>query len=333
MGKRALITGAGGQDGSYLSELLLSKGYEVWGMTRVGVTPNLNNLKDAIEEGLHVIHGDMQDAESLARVVEVSGPDEVYNLAAVSFVPVSWECPGLTMDVNAAGVVRLLEAVRRYKPDAKFYQASTTEMFGAVEESPQRESTPFRPVNIYAAAKLAAHWTAIQYREQFGMFVCCGILGNHESPRRSPQFVTHKITNTIARQVAGLEKGKLTLWTLDSVRDWGYAGDYVEAMHAMLQQDEPDDYCIGTGVGRTVGYLVDTAYSMVGLDWEEWVEIKPPPGFKIDPRAAFVVDASKAQKAFNWKAKTDLKRLIEMLLEADLQCYGRSMRTVDSLHG
>jgi GDPmannose 4,6-dehydratase len=318
--KRALVIGSTGQDGSYLSEFLLGKGYEVWGTTRVTANPNVANLKGCLgNPRFHLLRLDLLDAESIYGAIASAMPDEIYNLGAVTFVPASWQCPSLTMDVNAGGVVRLLEAVRRSKSPTKVYQASTTEMFGATRDWPQSELTPFRPISPYATAKCAAHWTAGAYRQQYGTFVCCGILGNHESPRRSLEFVTHKITDHAVRISLGLTKEPLELWTLDTIRDWGFAGDYVQAMWMMLQQPEADDYVIGTGIGHTVGDLAREAFAAVGLNWGDWVTVKPPGWFKLDEESIFVTDPSKAIRQFGWRATTDFDGLIHMMVDADLE--------------
>jgi len=315
---RALVTGVGGQDGSYLAELLLSKGYEVFGTTRVSINPNLQNLSEvATNPNFHLLQADMTDSESLARAVRQSEPDEIYNLAAVSYMPASWDCPAHVVNVNAAGPTRLLEAARQIAPKAKFYQASTSEMFGAIAESPQNELTPFRPVHPYGAAKLSAHWTAIAFREQYGLQVSCGILFNHESPRRGPQFVTTKVARAAAAISLGYAQ-KLPLWTLDPVRDWGYAGDYVEAMWRMLQQEKAGDYVIGTGVGHTVRDLVECAFGYLNLDWRDWVVLSPPPGWSVDTRANYIADASRAEKELGWKPPTDFKQLIHVMVDHEV---------------
>jgi len=317
--KHALVTGAGGQDGSYISELLLSKGYEVFGTTRISINPNLQNLLEVIKNpNFHLLQADMTDSESLARAVRQSEPDEIYNLAAVSYMPASWDCPAHVINVNAVGPVRLLEATRNLCPHAKFYQASTSEMFGAVTESPQNELTPFRPVHPYGAAKLSAHWTAIAFREQYGLHVSCGILFNHESPRRGQQFVTAKVVRAAANISLGSTE-KLSLWTLDSVRDWGFAGNYVEAMWRMLQREKAGDYVIGTGVGHSVRDLVECAFGYLNLDWRDWVVLNPPIGWSVDTRANYIADASRAEKELGWKPTVDFKQLIHMAVDADIK--------------
>lgn len=315
--RRALITGVAGQDGSYLAELLLKKGYEVWGTVRTSARPDLSNLSAVIESSrLHLVKADMVDSESLFKAVDAAKPDEVYNLAAITHAPTSWLCPSLTLDVNGAGVSRILEATRIVAPKARFYQASTSELFGAVRTTPQNESTPFRPNHPYSSAKLAGHMVAVQYREQYGMFVCCGILFNHESPRRGDAFVTRKVTRAVARIAAG-HREVLSLWTLDTVRDWGFAGDYVRAMWLMLQQPKPDDYVVGTGKGRTVGELCQIAFGIMGLDWRKWVEVKPPGWFKPDTGSRYVADPSKARRVLGWRPRWSFDRLICEMVESD----------------
>ena len=320
--KRALITGSAGQDGSYLSELLLSKGYEVFGTIRTSANPNLCNLSAVVSDPrFHLLKADMTDSESLARAVRTSMPDEVYNLAAISHAPTSWECPSLTFNVNAVGVSRMLEAVRSIKPDARFYQASTSELFGGVRTTPQDESTPFLPNHPYSAAKHAAHLITQQYRQQYGMFACCGILFNHESPRRRTAFVTRMVTDSVARILAG-DKKKLELWTVDTIRDWGFAGDYVRAMWMMLQREQPDDYVIGSGIGRTVGELCEIAYRMAGLNWKDWVTVKPPSWFKPDVKSRYVANPAKARMVLGWQPEWSFDKLIYAMLENDMELYG-----------
>ncbi len=315
--KRALITGLAGQDGSYLAEFLLRKGYEVWGTVRTSARPDLSNLGVAGNDPrLHILKADMVDSESLFKAVMAAKPDEVYNLAAISHAPTSWLCPSLTLDVNGAGVGRILEATRLIVPKARFYQASTSELFGAVRETPQNEDTPFSPNHPYAAAKLAGHMIARQYREQYGMFVCCGILFNHESPRRSDAFVTRKITKAVARAAAGHNE-KFNLWTLDTVRDWGFAGDYVRAMWMMLQMSPPRDYVIGTGEGRTVGELCQIAFGIMGLDWKRYVVVRPPDWFKPDTKSKYTADPRLARLRLGWRPKWSFHKLIYSMIERD----------------
>lgn len=317
--KKALITGITGQDASYLSELLLEKGYKVYGLRRRASNLNYGcseHLKDYIE----FVYADMEDLPSLIRAIEIAQPDEVYNLAAQSFVQTSWEQPILTAKVNALGVANILEAIRIVKPDTRFYQASTSEMFGKVQEVPQTEKTPFYPRSPYGVAKLYGHWITINYRESYNMFTCCGILFNHESPRRGLEFVTRKITNAVAHIKYGLQK-ELRLGNLDAKRDWGYAGDYVKAMWLMLQQDEPDDYVIASGETHTVREFVQLAFEYVGLNWEDYVVIDPK---FIRPAEVDLLlgNPEKARRKLNWKPKVSFKELVYMMVEADLKRIG-----------
>ncbi len=318
--KRALITGIFGQDGHFLAALLTSLGYVVFGMYRQSVNRerDIARLRAFVGEenskNLRLLEGDMSDHESLIACVRDSEPDEVYNLAAISYAPVSWRLPVKTMDINATGVVRLLQAVRQCAPGARFYQASTSEMFGAVVESPQSESTPFRPVHPYGVAKVAGHWNAVNFREQHGMHVSCGILFNHESELRGDQFVTVKVCKTAVEQKYFGRVEPLRLWTLDTVRDWGYAGDYVRAMHLMVQQDVPGDYVVGTEVGHTVGDLVKGVYDRLGMDWKNHVVVEPPSHFKVDLRCNFIADARKIRAATGWAPETSFSELIEKIM-------------------
>jgi len=314
--KRALITGITGQDGSYLAELLLSKGYKVYGIRRRTSDLNYGNVEH-LKNDIEFIYADMTDLPSLIRAVEISQPDEVYNLAAQSFVQTSWEQPILTSEVDGLGVTNILEAIRMVKPDTRFYQASTSEMFGKVQEIPQNEKTPFYPRSPYGVAKLYAHWITVNYRESFGMFNCCGILFNHESPRRGLEFVTRKVTDAAVRIKLGLQK-ELRMGNLDAKRDWGFAGDYVYAMWLMLQQDEPDDYVIATGKTRTIRELLDTAFKIVGLNYEDYVVIDPR---FIRPAEVDILlgDPSKAKKKLGWEPKVSFEEMIEMMIEEDFR--------------
>lgn len=319
--KRALITGVTGQDGSYLAELLLAKGYEVYGMLRRGSSPNLARISH-LEGRLHLVPGDLLDSQSLWEVVETARPDEVYNLAAQSFVGASWRQPLLTSECNALGVTRLLDAVRRLAPQARFYQASSSEMFGQVRETPQRESTPFHPRSPYGVAKAYGHWITVNCRESYGMFACSGILFNHESPRRSVEFVTRKISDGVARIKLGLAD-ELVLGNLEARRDRGFAGDYVEAMWRMLQQPEPDDYVIATGQAHSVQDFVATAFAHVGLDWQPYVRqdsqyLRPA---EID---LLVGDSAKAHRALGWRPTVGFAELVAMMVDADLRRLGGS---------
>jgi GDPmannose 4,6-dehydratase len=319
--KKALITGITGQDGSYLAELLLQKGYEVHGIIRRASTFNTDRIdhlyNDANVYGkqLFLHFGDVTDSTNLVKLLYGVQPDEVYNLAAQSHVRVSFDIPEYTADVTAVGTVRILEAIRETGLKAKFYQASSSEMFGMVKESPQTEKTAFHPRSPYAAAKVYAHWMTVNYRESYGMFAASGILFNHESPRRGETFVTRKITRAVARIKAGLQT-KLFLGNLDAKRDWGYAKEYVEAMWLMLQQNEPDDYVIATGETHSVREFLQEAFSYVDLNWEDYVELdsrylRPA---EVDH---LVGDASKAKQEFGWEPKVTFKELVRLMVDAD----------------
>lgn len=319
--KRALITGVTGQDGSYLAELLLAKGYEVYGMVRRGSSPNLARVAH-LEGRLHLLPGDLLDSQSLWEVVETARPDEVYNLAAQSFVGTSWRQPVLTSECNALGVTRLLDAVRKLAPQARFYQASSSEMFGQARETPQRESTPFHPRSPYGVAKAYGHWITVNYRESYGLFACSGILFNHESPRRSVEFVTRKISDGVARIKLGLAD-ELVLGNLEARRDWGFAGDYVEAMWRMLQQPEPDDYVIATGQAHAVQDFVATAFAHVGLDWQPYVR-QDPQYMRPAEIDLLVGDPTKAYRTLGWRPTVGFAELVAMMVEADLRRLGGS---------
>ena len=320
--KRALITGVTGQDGSYLAELLLEKGYEVYGVVRRSSSFNTERL-DRIYQDPHVpdyrlrlVYGDLDDASSLNRVLRSVKPDEIYNLGAQSHVRVSFDVPEYTASTVGLGTLRLLEAIRDsgQEKSVRFYQASSSEMFGGAKP-PQSESTPFEPRSPYACAKVFAHQLAQNYREAYGMFICCGILFNHESPRRGIPFVTRKITRTAARIKHGLEK-KLYLGNLKAKRDWGFAGDYVEAMWLMLQQDKPDDYVVATGESHSVEECLDVSFGVLGLDWKKYVEIDPR-YFRPTEVDHLHGDPSKANRVLGWKPKVSFKGLIEMMVKAD----------------
>jgi GDPmannose 4,6-dehydratase len=318
MTKAALITGITGQDGSYLAELLLAKGYEVYGLVRRLSTPNMSRISH-IADNIIFLEGDLTDQSSLNVAVQTAQPDEVYNLAAQSFVATSWNQPVLTGNVTGLGVTRILDAVKHFCRDAKFYQASSSEMFGNVEEVPQNEDTRFCPRSPYAIAKVYGYYTTVNYRESYGMFCCNGILFNHESPRRGIEFVTRKITDGVARIHAGHSK-ELRLGNLDAKRDWGYAADYVEAMWRMLQQDAPDDYVVATGESHSVREFVEMAFSSVGLDWRDHVKMDERfmrPAEVPELRG----DASKAKEALGWAAKTSFEELVEMMVRADIKKY------------
>lgn len=322
MTKRALITGITGQDGSYLAEFLLSKGYEVHGMVRRASTEGFERIQH-IRDQLHLHQADLLDQLSLVRLVAEVRPHEVYNLAAMSFVPTSWEQPLLTGEFTALGVTRMLEAIRHVDPTIRFYQASSSEMFGAVREEPQNENTPFYPRSPYGVAKVYGHWITVNYRESFGVFACSGILFNHESPRRGKEFVTRKVTDAVARIKLGLQD-KLYLGNLDAMRDWGFAGDYVEAMWMMLQQPKPDDYVIATGEKHSVRELVELAFDYAGLDWKRYVEIDPK---LIRPAEVYTLrgDASKARRVLQWAPKVSFPELVKMMVDADLERVRREI--------
>ena len=316
--KSALITGITGQDGPYLAEFLLSKGYKVSGTVRRLSTPNMENIKD-IADKIELYSADLLDQSSLTDAIRESEPDEVYNLAAQSFVKASWDQPVLTGEFTGLGVTRVLEAIRTVNAKIKFYQASSSEMFGKVTETPQREITRFHPRSPYGVAKVYGHYITLNYRESYDMFACSGILFNHESPRRGIEFVTRKITNGVARIKLGKQE-KLVLGSLEPKRDWGFAGDYVEAMWLMLQQDKPDDYVIATGENHSVKEFVQEAFKVAGIeDWEKYV-ISDSEKYTRPAEVDYLIgDASKAQKELGWKPKTSFKELVKMMVEADLK--------------
>ncbi len=313
--KRALITGITGQDGSYLAEFLLEKGYEVYGMTRRSSTmgfERINHLMDKVT----LLQGDLLDGASLIDAVRASKPTEVYNLAAQSFVQTSWNQAVLTGEFTALGVTRMLDAIRAVDPSIRFYQASSSEMFGKVQAVPQIESTPFYPRSPYGVAKLYGHWITVNYRESYDMFACSGILFNHESPRRGLEFVTRKVTDAVARIKLGLAS-ELRLGNLDAKRDWGFAGDYVKAMWLMLQQDQPEDYVIATNETHSVEELVDVAFAHVGLNWRDHV-VQDPKFMRPAEVDLLIGDPKKAQDKLGWKPEVSFKQLVEMMVEADL---------------
>ncbi|MCM3127717.1 GDP-mannose 4,6-dehydratase [Paenibacillus provencensis] len=314
--KTALITGVTGQDGSYLAEFLLEKGYKVYGLRRRTSTPNYENVEH-IKDQIHWISGDLTDLASLIEAVRFSNPDEVYNLAAQSFVAASWPQPLLTGQITALSVTNMLEAVRIIKPSARFYQASSSEMFGKVVETPQKETTPFYPRSPYGVAKVYGHWITVNYRESFNMYACSGILFNHESPRRGLEFVTRKVTDAAARIKLGLQT-ELRMGNLDSLRDWGFAGDYVKAMWLMLQQEEADDYVISTGEMHTVRELLEVAFSYVGLDYNDYVVIDPE---FVRPAEVDLLlgDCSKAKEKLGWTLDVGFEDLIKMMVDSDLE--------------
>jgi GDPmannose 4,6-dehydratase len=318
MGKRALITGLTGQDGSYLAELLLDKGYEVYGFVRRSSSESTERV-DHLGDSVTILGGDMLDQSSLSDAMEESKADEVYNLAAQSFVAESWKEAVHTGDVDALGVTRLLEVVRRVNPDARFYQASSSEMFGKVRETPQSETTPFHPRSPYGVAKVYGFFITLNYRESYGMHASNGILFNHESPRRGIEFVTRKITDGVARIAAGLAT-ELPLGNLEAKRDWGFAGDYVEAMWLMLQQDEPSDYVVATGETHTVREFCEIAFARANLDYEQHVTVDPR--FMRPAEVELLLgDPSKAKKELGWEPKVDFKGLVEMMVDADMERY------------
>ncbi len=316
MSKVALITGITGQDGSYLADFLLEKGYEVHGMVRRASTENFERI--AHLKGKVTLHqADLLDELSLIELMQDVKPDEIYNLAAMSFVPTSWTQPILTSEFTGIGVVRVLEAVRRVCPKARFYQASSSEMFGHVRETPQTENTPFYPRSPYGVSKVYGHYITVNYRESYDLFAVSGILFNHESPRRGLEFVTRKVTDSVARIKLGLQD-KLYMGNLDAKRDWGFAGDYVRAMWMMLQADKPDDYVISTGETHTVRELCEVAFSRVGLNYEDYVEIDPK-FFRPAEVELLLGDASKAKRELGWEPNVTFKGLIEMMVDADLE--------------
>jgi len=318
---RALITGITGQDGSYLAELLLGKGYEVFGIVRRSSVKKLDRI-EALVDQVELVEGDLTDQSSLDGVIHEVQPDEVYNLAAQSFVPVSWNQPVLTGDVTGLGVIRILEAIRKHRPQAKFLQASSSEMFGKVRETPQTEKTPFYPRSPYGVAKVFGHYLTVNYRESYGLFACSAMGFNHESPRRGMEFVTRKVTHQVARIKCGLAK-KLMMGNLEAKRDWGFAGDYVRAMWMMLQQSGPDDYVLATGKTHSVRELLEAAFAAVGLDWEEHVEIDPK---FIRPAEVdhLCGDAAKAREKLGWEPEVSFEELVRMMVEADLEAVQRS---------
>jgi GDPmannose 4,6-dehydratase len=316
MTKTALITGITGQDGSYLAEFLLDQGYRVAGMVRRSSTVNFGRIEH-IQDRLTLVHGDLLDQTSLIDILREHKPDEIYNLAAQSFVPVSWKQPVLTGEFTALGVTRMLEAMRSIVPEARFYQASSSEMFGKVQEVPQREQTPFYPRSPYGVAKVYGHWITVNYRESYDLFTCSGILFNHESPRRGLEFVTRKVTYGVAQIKLGLAQ-ELHLGNLDSRRDWGFAGDYVKAMWLMLQQDHPDDYVVGMGETHSVRELCRAAFSSVGLDWENHV-VSDPAFYRPAEVDLLVSDPTKAKEELGWEAEVSFEELIQMMVDADLK--------------
>jgi GDPmannose 4,6-dehydratase len=314
--KTALITGITGQDGSYLAELLLEKGYRVVGMQRRTSTETVGRVAHLLDQ-IELVQGDLLDQLSLIDLMQRYQPDEVYNLAAQSFVPTSWQQPVLTGEFTAIGVTRVLEAIRLCKPDARFYQASSSEMFGKVQAVPQNESTPFYPRSPYGISKLYGHWIAINYRESYNLFACSGILFNHESPRRGIEFVTRKISNGVARIKLGFAD-RLALGNLQAERDWGYAPDYVKAMWMMLQQDQPDDFVVASGRTHSVQRFCELAFDAVGLNWQDYVQVderylRPA---EVD---LLVGDASKARAQLGWQPSVTFEQMVEIMVDADIK--------------
>jgi GDPmannose 4,6-dehydratase len=328
MSKRAIITGITGQDGSYLAELLLSKGYEVVGTTRRASAPNFWRIQHLLDR-ITIAPADLLDQLSLIRVVDAVRPHEFYNLAAMSFVPASWDQPMLTGEFNAQGVTRVLEAIRQVDPTIRLYQASSSEMFGKVREVPQTELTPFYPRSPYGVSKVFAHYITVNYRESYNLFAVSGMLFNHESPRRGLEFVTRKVTDAVARIKLGLQDS-LSLGNLDAHRDWGFAGDYVQAMWMMLQQERPDDFVIATGISHSVRDLVQVAFGHVGLDWRQHVKLDPK---LIRPAEVehLIGDSAKARTQLGWAPSVDFTGLVKMMVDADLKRVAAAPRALDRL--
>jgi GDPmannose 4,6-dehydratase len=328
MPKRAIITGITGQDGSYLAELLLSKGYDVVGIVRRASAPNFWRIQHLLDR-ITIRPADLLDQLSIIRVVDDVRPEEFYNLAAMSFVPASWDQPMLTGEFNAQGVTRVLEAIRQVDPKIRLYQASSSEMFGKVRESPQSELTPFYPRSPYGVSKVFAHYITVNYRESYDMFAVSGMLFNHESPRRGLEFVTRKVTDGVARIKLGLARS-LSLGNLDAERDWGFAGDYVKAMWLMLQQDVADDYVIATGISHTVRDLVEIAFAHVGLDWNKYVN-RDPKLIRPAEVERLIGDASKAKAQLGWTPTVNFERLVKMMVDADLERVSAAPHMADRL--
>lgn len=314
--KKALITGLTGQDGSYLAELLIAKGYQVFGLVRRSSSGNLDRISH-LSGDVQILSGDLLDQSSLMDVIAEAQPDEIYNLASQSYVPISWTQPALTAEYTALGVSRLLESIRRCKPDAKFYQASSSEVFGQPDESPQNERTAFRPRNPYGVAKAYAHWMTINYRQQYNLYTCCGLTYTHESPRRGTEFVFRKITNTAAAIKLGLAN-ELKLGNLEARRDWCYAQDAVYAMWLMLQQEQPDDYIIASGETHSVKELVECAFSCVGLNWQDYVSVDPT-FYRPDEPVQLVGSIDKIKTKLGWKPQHSFDQLVELMVEHDLK--------------
>ena len=316
MARKALITGVTGQDGAYLAQFLLDKGYEVHGMVRHSSSANLERIKP-LRDRIELHQADLLDQLSIITIIQDVRPQEVYNFAAQSFVPTSWSQPLLTGEFTALGVTRVLEAIRLVDPTIRFYQASSSEMFGNVREEPQNEETPFWPRSPYGVAKVYGHWITVNYRESYDIFACSGIMFNHESPLRGKEFVSRKVTDAVARIKLGVQE-KLVLGNLDALRDWGYAGDYIEAAWMMLQQDCPDNYVVATGIKHSVRDLVETAFSHAGLDWQDHV-ISDKKLFRPAEVNTLCGDAGKARRVLGWAPKTSFAELIRMMVDADLE--------------
>jgi GDPmannose 4,6-dehydratase len=324
MPKAALITGITGQDGSYLAELLLQKGYRVCGMVRRSSTENFQRIEH-LRDQVQLFQGDLLDQTSIASVLDQVRPDEVYNLAAMSFVPTSWQKPVLTAEFTAVGVTRVLDALRQTCPRARLYQASSSEMFGKVRETPQSETTPFHPRSPYGVAKVYGHYIAVNYRESYNLYVCSGILFNHESPRRGLEFVTRKITHGVARIKLGLAS-ELRLGNLEAKRDWGFAGDYVRAMWLMLQQDQPEDYVIGTGETHSVEEFVRIAFDYAGLDWRRHVVVDPQ-FYRPAEVDLLLANPTKAQERLGWTRDVSFEQLVTCMVDADLELLSKNRAT------
>src|SRR3990167_2247872 len=316
--KTALITGITGQDGSYLAEFLLDKGYKVVGMVRRTSSPSLSRIQHLLGK-IELVQVDLTDQSSLVEALRKHNPNDIYNLAAQSYVPTSWNQPVLTGEIDALGVTKILEAIRNVNPKIRFYQASSSEMFGGVQETPQSEKTPFYPRSPYGIAKLYAYWITVNYRESYDMFCCNGILFNHESPRRGSEFVSKKVIEAVVKIYYGHQK-VLKLGNLEARRDWGFAGDYVEAMWMMLQQDKPDDYVIATGVSHTVRDLCEIAFARLGLNWQRYVEVDSSQ-FRLAEVYTLEGDSSKARAKLGWKPKTSFKELIEYMVDKEKENY------------
>ncbi|HEY1660288.1 MAG TPA: GDP-mannose 4,6-dehydratase [Candidatus Sulfotelmatobacter sp.] len=330
MSRIALITGITGQDGSYLAEFLLKKNYRVFGVIRRSSTINFERIQH-LQGEVELIPGDLLDQSSLITALQKAEPDEVYNLAAQSFVPTSWSQPVLTGEFTALGVTRMLEAIRVVNPKIRFYQASSSEMFGMVEESPQNEATRFYPRSPYGVAKLYGHWITVNARESYGLYTCSGILFNHESPRRGIEFVSRRISYAVARIKHGLQH-KLKLGNVEAERDWGYAGDYVRAMWLMLQQEKPDDYVIATGKTHSVRHFLEIAFAHAGLDYRDYIEIDPEQLRPADVQH-LRGDCAKARRILGWYPEVSFEKLVEMMVESDLQLVSKDISKAISLAG